>query len=266
MLPEEVARPKLEVYKEQFKEYFILERRNGIIMARMHTDGGPALWSWGLHGGISQLFRVLGNDSGNEVIIFTGTGDQWMASIKPSMWEADEQGKIGYDNSFYDAARIMESIVFDVDIPTIGVINGPTPFHTEIGLLCDLTICAEDVTFKDPHFPEFVEVPGDGQFLTFQMLVGLKRSAYLAYMGNTIDAKTALEWGLVNEVLPRERLMDRAWEIAEAIVKAPRVTRRLTSQLVKRPLQAIVLDSSRLNIAYEMYAHLMKGGESWRKA
>ena len=48
-----------------------------------------------------------------------------------------------------------------------------------------------------------------------------------------ISAQQALEWGLVNEVLPREKLMARAWELAEDLMKVERVTRRITTAIAE---------------------------------
>ena len=61
-------------------------------------------------------------------------------------------------------------------------------------------------------------------------------------MGAHIDASRALEWGMVNEVLPREQLLGRAWEIAERIVRLPRTPRRLTHQLMVRPWKRELVD------------------------
>jgi enoyl-CoA hydratase/carnithine racemase len=70
-----------------------------------------------------------------------------------------------------------------------------------------------------------------------------------------MDAKTALELGLVNEVVPREKLMDRAWELAEMILQRnTRLTRRMTSQIVKHPWKRLMTDEFKLHFAHEMYA------------
>ena len=81
------------------------------------------------------------------------------------------------------------------------VINGPG-FHTEMLLMCDITICSEDAIIYDLHY-DIGSVPGDGIHSCFQELLGVKRAAYALLTGQTIDAKTALEYGMVNEIHPR---------------------------------------------------------------
>ena len=61
-----VHRPTFEEYKEQFKQHFYLERKNGIILVRMHTNGGPVKWSYQIHNALGQLWRVVGNDPENK--------------------------------------------------------------------------------------------------------------------------------------------------------------------------------------------------------
>jgi enoyl-CoA hydratase/carnithine racemase len=106
-----------------------------------------------------------------------------------------------YEYAYKDGRINVSSLVNDLEIPTIGVINGPG-FHTEMCLMCDLTICAEDAVLYDLHY-DIGSVPGDGIHSCFQELLGVKRAAYALLTGQAIDAKTALEYGqgLVYEVM-----------------------------------------------------------------
>lgn len=167
-------------------------------------------------------------------MILTGTGDQWLntgdvdlASDDGVVFPADLPGGFAYEHTYYDAVKLLENMVFGIDIPTIAAINGPSLAHTEFALLCDITLAAETPTIMDPHFLTSV-APGDGLQLCLQELLGAKRAAYYLYTSAPIDARTALDLGLVNEVLPPADLVPRAWEIAEPIMRRPRATRRLT--------------------------------------
>ena len=100
--------------------------------------------------------------------------------------------------------------------------------------MCDITICTEDAIIFDLHY-DIGSVPGDGIHSCFQELLGVKRAAYALLTGQAIDAKTALEYGMVNEIVPREKLIERAYQIADHIMTQPRTTRRLTTQIVRRP-------------------------------
>ena len=86
--------------------------------------------------------------------------------------------------------------------------------------------------------------PADGIHNAFQELLGTKRAAYALLTGEAIDARKALEYGLVNEVVPGDELIARGFAIADHIMTQPRTTRRLTTQIVRRPWKQRVLRTS----------------------
>ena len=70
-----VDTPKFEQYKERFKEHYKLTRRpDGVILAEAHTKGGSIQLSVENHRSVGQLFKTIGADPENEVMIFSGTG------------------------------------------------------------------------------------------------------------------------------------------------------------------------------------------------
>jgi enoyl-CoA hydratase/carnithine racemase len=157
-----------------------------------------------------------------------------------------------YEHVFYDATKLLENFVFAIDIPTIAAINGPGVAHTEFALLCDVTLAAETASIVDPHLPTGA-APGDGQALTLQELIGTKRAAYHMYTAEPIGARQALELGLVNEVLPADRLLPRAWELAETIMKSPRAARRLTNAIAQRPWKRRLVQDLGFGVAHQMF-------------
>jgi enoyl-CoA hydratase/carnithine racemase len=255
-----VSRPRFEDYREKYATHFKLERQNGILQVQMHTEGGPVMYGLPIHNAWSQLWLDIGNDPDNEVLIFSGTGDKWIAGFDPE-FATQSLGELPadafYDQIYWDATKLLEAFIFNIDIPTIACING-SGLHTEFALLCDITLCAEHAELFDPHF-RFNLVPGDGQGLTFQELMGLKRAAYFLYTSDKIDAQLAKELGLVNEVLPLDRLLPRAWEIAEKIMQKPRAIRRLTSAVLRRQWKRRLVQDLGFHIAHELLGmHLNK--------
>jgi len=254
-----VSRPRFEDYREKYATYFKLERQNGILQVQMHTQGGPVMYGLPIHNAWSQLWLDLGNDPDNEVLIFSGTGDKWIAGFDPDFatQSLDElPADAFYDQIYSDATKLLEAFIFNIDIPTIACING-SGLHTEFALLCDITLCAEHAELFDPHF-KFNLVPGDGQGLTFQELMGLKRAAYYLYTSDKINAQMAKEMGLVNEVLPLDRLLPRAWEIAEKIMQKSRTIRRLTSAVLRRQWKRRLVEDLGFHVAHELLGMHLK--------
>ncbi|MEC3920260.1 enoyl-CoA hydratase/isomerase family protein [Nocardia sp. CDC160] len=250
-----VARPNFDTYAEKYADYFVMQRRNGIIELRMHTDGGPARFGFAMHNAWAQAWQEIGNDPDNEVLILTGTGDQWLGVPDPTgagPADATRPKDFAYEHGFYDMTKLLENFVFGIDIPTIAAINGPSIAHTEFALLSDITLAAETATIIDPHLLAG-SAPGDGQQLTLQELIGTKRAAYHLYTGLPIGAQQALELGLVNEVLPADRLLPRAWELAEMIVSRPRTARRLTHAIAQRPWKRRLVQDLGFGAAHEAF-------------
>jgi enoyl-CoA hydratase/carnithine racemase len=136
-------------------------------------------------------------------------------------------------------------------VPTIGVIQGPAFVHFETALMCDITLCADDAIFKDPH-ADFGLAPGDGLGLAFQHLMNPKQQAYYLYTSDTIDAQTALRLGMVNEVLPQAELMPRARAIAARILRMPKLARLMSKQIVRRQLQQRHVQDAGFHLAHEL--------------
>ena len=255
-----VPEPHLEEYAERFKEHFFLERRHGVLLARFHTNGGEAVWGAELHRAIGQLFHTVSRDRENEVLILTGTSDYWLRDVDSESFNAIEDNdetfrRESYYRWYRDGMKMQETLIWDIDIPTIGVINGPGT-HSEFGLLCDITICADHARLVEAHF-KLGLAPGDALFMVLQELIGLKRAAYAMYTAQRITPEEALEWGLINEILPSAELLPRAFQLAETILEQDPIVRRITSAIVKRPRRRRMTDDFEMHFGHEMWAAMV---------
>ena len=251
--------PKFEEYKERFKDFYKLERRaDGVLLAQAHTQGGPIQLSVENHRSLGQLLKTVGADPENEVLILTGSGKEFMMDSDPHGFKFEEEDLDywAYEYAYKDGRINVSSLINDLEIPTIGVLNGPG-FHTEICLMCDISICSEDATIFDLHY-DIGSVPGDGIHSCFRELLGVKRTAYALLTGQAIDARTALEYGMVNEVVPCDQLLARAYKLADHIMTQPRTTRRLTTQIVRRPWKQRITDDLDGGFGIQMFGHLAK--------
>jgi enoyl-CoA hydratase/carnithine racemase len=259
-LPSSLPELTFEDYRLRFAEYFDMHRENGVIEVRMHTTGHEAQWSLGLHRAISQMLRAVAGDRENGVLILTGTGDHWIHGLDVESFatiESDDEvfKRESYHYWYRDGMNMLEALVSAVDIPTIGAMNGPG-LHVELGLLCDITLCTPEARFFDPHLTVGL-APGDGLFLVLQELLGVKRATYTMHMVERIDAVRALEWGMVNEIVPLDRLLERAHVIANSIMQQDDIVRRITTQIVRRRWRRLFADEFGFHMGHEMWASLV---------
>lgn len=258
-LQEFVASPQLEHYRERFAEFCTMERReDGVLLVKLHTLGGPIQLSVQNHRALGQILKTVGADPKNEVLILSGTGDEFMMRSDPDGFalEDEDMPYWAYEYAYKDGRINVSSLINDLEIPTIGIMNGPG-FHSEIVLMCDITIAADDATIFDLHY-DIGSVPADGIHNAFQELLGTKRAAYALLTGEAFPPQKALDLGLVNEVHAREALESRAMAIADHIMSQPRITRRLTAQIVRRPWKQRIVNDLDGGFGIQMLGHVSK--------
>ena len=258
-LQEFAPTPRLAEYSERFKDFYKMTRReDGVLLVEAHTNGGPVQLSVENHRSLGQMLKTVGADPPNEVLILTGSGPDFMMASDPSGFALEEADMEywAYEYAYKDGRINVSALVNDLEIPTIGLMNGPG-FHSEIVLMCDITLAAEGATIFDLHY-DIGSVPADGIHNAFQELLGVKRAAYALLTGQAITAEQALEWGMVNEVVPRERLISRAYEIADHIMTQPRIVRRLTTQIVRRPWKQRIVNDLDGGFGIQMFGHIAK--------
>ena len=254
-----IPTPKFDEYREVFKDFFKLERRDdGVLLAQAHTLGGPIQLSVQNHRALGQMLKVIGADPENELLILTGSGEEFMMESDPDGFELENEDMPhwAYEYAYKDGRINVSSLINDLEVPTIGLFNG-SGFHSEIVLMCDITLAAEQSVIFDLHY-DIGSVPADGIHNAFQELLGTKRAAYALLTGEAITAQKALEYGLVNEVVPRDQLIARGYQIADHIMSQPRVTRRLTTQIVRRPWKKRITDDLDGGFGIQMFAHVAK--------
>jgi enoyl-CoA hydratase len=106
--------------------------------------------------------------------------------------------------------------------PVIGAINGPAiTGGFELALACDILIASTTARFADTHARVGI-IPGSELSQKLSRLLGIYRAKEVSLTGNFIDARQALEWGLVNRVVSSEELLPTCYKIAEDIISCPR--------------------------------------------
>ena len=141
--------------------------------------------------------------------------------------------------------------ILDIEVPLIAAVNGPMRLHSEYVLLADIVLATPSTVFQDrPHF-ELGIVSGDGVHLLWQEAVGTIRGRYFIMTSQELDAPTAKEWGAVNEIVPADKLLPRAREIAEGLAKLPPLTSRYTRIAMTQKLRRIIDEGVTLGLALE---------------
>lgn len=245
-----------EEYANKF-ETIRMNRTNGILEMHFHTNGGPLVWNLLTHREFEQAFLDVGRDRENDVIIMTGTGDAFSGPpITPGGHvNRNSMTPTIYDPIYWEGKNLLINLL-NIEAPVISLINGPAVRHAEIPLLGDIVLASDTATLQDTAHFRGGMVPGDGMHLIMPLLMGRARGHYFLFTGQEISAVEAKEMGLVNEVMPAEKLMARAKELAELLMQQPRLVRRYTRVCVNHELKARLHDVLGYGLALEGIARM----------
>jgi enoyl-CoA hydratase/carnithine racemase len=233
-----------------------LERRDGICLVQLHSDGGPLVWGDAPHTELGYLFEDVGRDPENRVVILTGTGDEFLARLDTSWVGAMNPAK--WDKIYRHGKRLLTNLL-EIEVPVVAAVNGPATVHAELALLSDIVIAAEHTTFRDaPHF-RYGTVPGDGVHLVWPMLLGPNRGRHFLLTGQRLTSADALDLGVVAEVVPADALLERAWAIAADLARQPDTALRYARQCMTQRFKRSMLD----DLGYGLALEGLGAYESW---
>jgi enoyl-CoA hydratase/carnithine racemase len=239
---------KFDNYKDKY-QHIKLERRDGIVQMTIHTNGDTLKFSALFHTEICDAFTNLGADHDNKALIVTGAGKEFCTSVDVESF--DDSSPESVARIHWEGRKMLTSLL-DIEVPMIGAVNGPALVHAELGVMCDVVLCTEDASFADlPHFPAGV-VPGDGVHVVWQHILGPNRGRYFMLMGQIIKAPEALGLGIVNEVVSRDKLLPRAWEVAAQLLKQPLLTVRYARLALNQHYRRLMLNDLGYGLAVEM--------------
>ncbi|MBO0729973.1 MAG: enoyl-CoA hydratase/isomerase family protein [Acidimicrobiaceae bacterium] len=137
---------------------------------------------------------------------------------------ADRSGIRSFLELFHEVANSIAAST----VPVIAAVQGfALAGGLELALACDLIVAANDAEFGDQHINVDL-VPGGGGSQRLPRAIGSRRALALQLLGDRVDARRALAWGLVHSVHSRETLRDEAVLIASRIAsRDPMAVRRI---------------------------------------
>jgi enoyl-CoA hydratase len=124
--------------------------------------------------------------------------------------------------------------------PLIAAVNGYAyGGGCELALTCDMIVASETAAFAQPEIKLGI-MPGAGGTQRLTRAIGPYRAMELILTGEPLSAREAYASGLVNRLVPAERLLDEARELAQLIASRPPVAVRLAREAVRHGLENTV--------------------------
>ena len=179
---------------------------------------------------VRDTFTELAADRATRVAVIVGNGRAFTAGMDVRVLrELDTARARELITTLHDAIAAVHRAPF----PVIAAVNGPClGAGFELALACDLRVSAASSTFGLPEVR--VGVPSVIQAALLAPMIGPGRAAEMLLTGAAVGAARALEWGLVNQVVPDDRLRAAVDELVAQILTAGPEAIRLQKELIVR--------------------------------
>ena len=181
---------------------------------------------------LARAFEQASWDDSVAVVVVTGAGDRAFCTGA----DLDEQARMGSTSGQYwrwmGAFIEMHDRLRQIGKPTIARINGIcVGGGNELQMACDLSVLVDDGYIRHVG-PEHGSVPAGGATQWLPLMVGERRAREIVMLCEPIPPSTALEWGLVTRVVPRDRLDEEVAALAGNLArKLPETIRYTKTQL-----------------------------------
>lgn len=189
-----------------------------------------------LHAELDSLAR----DREVRAVLITGNGSAFCSGHDLKEMRALETRE-EVEALFFSCSEMMKKLV-RLPQPVIAVVNGlATAAGCQLVAQCDLAVAASNARFavSGVNLGLFCSTPA----VALTRNLGRKRSAEMLFTGEFIDAETALEWGLLNRVVPPDQLMEAAQELTRSLRAKPAEALALGKALFYRQLEKTLGDA-----------------------
>ncbi len=246
---------------------------DGIVRLVMDRPDRRNALSHGLMTEMLGALDTVANDDEARVLIIEGRGPVFSAGHDLAEMTANRDPAF-YEDLFSTCVRLMTRVQ-ELPQPVIARVHGvATAAGCQLVAACDLAVAADDARFATPgvNIGLFCSTP----MVPVARSIGRKRALEMLFTGEMIDAPTALEWGLVNRVVPPDRLDAEVTDLARRIATASPYVLALgkrafyaQDQLPERAAyeiaQPVMVDNAQADDAREgMTAFLAKRAPEWR--
>ena len=209
--------------------------------------------------GIERAVQKVNSEDNIKVVVLTGAGPAFCAggNVKDMQAKTNIFGGTPAQirTNYQRHIQRIPLALADLRVPAIAAVNGAAyGAGCDMTLMCDMRIASDQATFAE-SFIKLGLIPGDGGAWFLPRTVGRARAAEMSFTGDAIDAKTALEWGLVNRVVSAEQLLPEAMELARRIARNPAHAIRMTKQLLKESERQSLASLLELSAGLQSIAH-----------
>lgn len=240
--------------------FLLVERDAAVVTATFNRpDERNAISEVEHSEAIVEFCRQMTRDTSVRAIVLTGAGKAFCAGGNVKNM-ADRTGMFGgspYEirNQYRTSVQMIGPAISELEVPIIAAINGPAiGLGLDIACMCDIRIMADSAVVAESYVKLGI-IPGGGGGWLLPRLIGPQRANLMTLTGDAIDAATAIDYGLVAEVVPGDRLLPRAKELAAKIAANPGHATRMAKRLMREGAHMKLPTLLELAAGYQALAH-----------
>ncbi len=197
------------------EQQFVLEdRQDQVAILTLNRPEAMNSLNFGMLRALRERMEVLHFDPEIRVVIITGAGKAFCAGadLKERATLSDRQV-----TEFIYTLRTLFTFIENTGKPVIAAVNGiALGGGTELALACDIRIASESASMGLTE-TRLAIIPGGGGTQRLPRLVGRGKAKELIFTGRRVDAREALDIGLVNKICPAEELVEECKAMAAMI-------------------------------------------------
>ena len=225
----------------------LYEKEKRIVKITLNRPDTRNALSEDIIDGLVEALIKADKDRNVGCVILTGAGKSFssggnLKEIK-DMTTKDSMSLTELEDWYRFGIQRIPLTMNSVDVPIVAAVNGHAiGAGNDLCTMCDIRIAAEDAKFSE-SFLRIGIIPGDGGSWFLPKIIGLARANEMILTCDVINAKKALDWGLVSQIVPNQELMDAACKIANKIAYQPPEASRRAKRLL-RMSQNVPLDKA----------------------
>ena len=218
-------------------ETVIWEQAEGVGRITLNRPDSLNAWTAGFGRDLKQVITADAAGASVRTVLITGAGRGFSSGA--DLKEGFEPAADGMPDVRKELHELYHPIIAGVrrlEKPVVAAVNGPAVgIGASLAFAADLVLAAESAFFG-LAFVNIGLMPDGGSTLFVPAAVGKARAFQMALLGERVSAQQALEWGLVNRVIPDDRLMDEAGALAQRLARGPTRSYASSKQALNRML------------------------------
>lgn len=198
---------------------------------KMNAFTGPMIDGW------ARALEQAQRDPEVHVVVVTGAGKSFCAGGDVARMGEGAPTPLDHKNQLWENIHRVPRALEAMDKPVLAMVNGvAVGAGMGMALMCDARIAADSARFSTGYVRVGL-VPGDGDTYFLPRLVGTAKALELLWTADFVDAATAERLGIVNRVVPADRLAEETYAMARRIADGPQIPIRMIKRLVYQSMR-----------------------------